>query len=533
MIVPKAQSLTGELTLAPVSTPIKEFFNNFRSNVQEVIKDTFNVTSEFQIVDYFNFLDYEDMHNVYILSFEDIEGYLYFDIAYNTVSRVWRILTYETKNFLYPYKHDATQTGTMASTSLLSMDVADESFEYEIIEKKPVAIINTIDELVLAAEGFDISFSEPILIRIFEPSGELDREIVFSEVLWDDSHKLVFQNEDYVLESEIEDTAVDFRLKRRADVPEFYVGSQVVIYKQGDTSTPVWGPKEVSPGLNTCFLYDFESGSIIEGSLLEIDNVQYTLDVVADYLESSATDLFKVKAVDGGYMFCFADNYILNRPSVKLLPSGDSRRTVGRCIQLYKFDSTNVQDYFIPMVSKLMHFKSSAEGEFKYALNSIKATLSDAIDNAESRFTFNNWQFLDTGYRNDSTHVNKRFRELQLQVNNVEGKDLKFGMEFLLDGERRMTHLLFETEYVTDEFDPNRGLIYVQTIPIENIVLPNSTDLGMWTLNQSLFPELSLWKVRVPVSGKGLTPRLRLLSKNPSRFELPGINWIYRMMNMR
>lgn len=533
MIVPKSQSLTGELTLAPVSTTIKEFFNNFRSNVQEIIKDTFNITSEFHIVDYFNYLDYEDIHNVYILAFDEIEGYLYFDIAYNTVNRVWRILTFETKNFLYPYKHDATQTGTLASTSLLNLEVSDEAFEYEIVVKTPVATIDRIDELLLASEGFDFSFPDPIMVRIYEPTGILEREIVFAEVKWGNDHKLVFENEDYVLESEIVDTIMDFRLKRKTDVPEFIVGSQVAIYKQTDMKNPIWGPIEAIPALNSCFLYDFDSGSIGEGSVLEIENVQYVLDIANEYLSSSATDLFKVKEVAEGYMFVFADNYILNRPTIRLLPKGSTRKTVGRCIQLYKFDSMNVEDFYIPMESKLVCFKDTEE----YAVNSIKATLEDAIDNVVNRYTFMNWQFLDSGYRDDNTYLNKRFRELQLQINNIDGKDLQFGLEFLLDGARRTTYLSFETEYVVDELNPNSGVVYIQTAPVENVVLPNSTDLGLgkssWTLDQSLFPELSLWKVRVPVSGKGLTPRLRLLSKNSSRFELPGINWIYRIMNMR
>ena len=39
MLVPKAQSTTGELTLAPISTPITEFFNNFSVNVERVFRE--------------------------------------------------------------------------------------------------------------------------------------------------------------------------------------------------------------------------------------------------------------------------------------------------------------------------------------------------------------------------------------------------------------------------------------------------------------------------------------------------------------
>lgn len=537
MIVPKSQSLTGELTLAPVSSSIKDFFNKFRDNVQEALKDTFNITSEFQIVDYFNYLDYEDMHNVYVLSFEEFENYLYFDMVYNTVSRVWRILTFEASNFLYPYKHDATQTGTLASTSLLEINVSDTHFNYEVVSEKPIKVATRVDELVIGLTGFEVAFNEQILVRIDKPSGEFDREIVFDTLKIREGGSLYFQNEEYILEAEVAGSNEQFTLKRLNDEPQFYVGSTATIYKLSNTASAVWGPNYVYPYRDTCYEYSFEKGRITEGAILEINSVQYNLHEEGGYFYPKPSGAFKIQELSDSYLFIFDDEELAyEKPIVNVLPLKGTHKALGRCLQLYKFDSVNVQDFCIPKKTKLLYFKDTSKG-LRYSISSIKDTLSDAIDGANKRYTFNNWQFLDTGYRDDNTYLNKRFRELQLQLNNSEGKNLEFGLEFLLDGERRTTHLAFETEYVLDESDPNYGLAHIQTTPIENVVLPNTTDLGeapdTWVLDQSLFPELSLWKVRIPVSGKGMAPRVRLLSKNPSRFELPGINWIYRAMNMR
>jgi hypothetical protein len=56
---------------------------------------------------------------------------------------------------------------------------------------------------------------------------------------------------------------------------------------------------------------------------------------------------------------------------------------------------------------------------------------------------------------------------------------------------------------------------------------------NQWTIDQSLTPDVTLWKVRVAISGKGSAPRLKLFSRNEKRFELLGINWVSRLMNMR
>ena len=177
-----------------------------------------------------------------------------------------------------------------------------------------------------------------------------------------------------------------------------------------------------------------------------------------------------------------------------------------------------------------------------YSNNRLSEVLTRAWEHIDDLFLFKNWQFIDTGYRDDSLERNKRYRELQLQLNNIEGADLNFGFSFILDGEERYSYYQYDTEHIIDENDPNYGLIYILGSPYMNLNMnrlevPNETilgeDINAWSLKQSLFPEISLWKIRAHISGKGAAPRMKLLSRNVNRFEIMNINWVCRYMNTR
>ena len=118
MIVPKALSTTGELTLAPITTPITSFFEHFSANVSKVLYDTFHRNDTYDLVTYFNFLDYEFVHNMYVFSWDSDDTFIHFDIMYNTNARYWKICVYENPAILFPYKNDTTQYGLLASTSV-------------------------------------------------------------------------------------------------------------------------------------------------------------------------------------------------------------------------------------------------------------------------------------------------------------------------------------------------------------------------------------------------------------------------------
>lgn len=113
MVVPSATG-NGNLSLAPVSKPMYYFFDHFEENVKTVLKDTYEYTGSLTLLHYYNYLDFEDVHNMYVFKTEDNE-LINFCVLYNTVDRSWRIYTIGSQNIMIPYKADATQRGTLCT----------------------------------------------------------------------------------------------------------------------------------------------------------------------------------------------------------------------------------------------------------------------------------------------------------------------------------------------------------------------------------------------------------------------------------
>lgn len=560
MIVPKAQSTTGQLTLAPVSTPMVEFFNHFEKNVYDLIKDTFDYEGIFDLVNYYNFLDYEDVHNIYVLDFPDddnIQGYLHLDILYNTVSRTWKIYTFEAPHFLYPYKHDATQTGTMAATSLNKLYIGETSEGTLTTIKSPdysSKYSSSIEGTGIAMSPYVSTFlttEYPVYATFKTNTGTIYLELEFSHFIM--SKKSMEWSYD---------TSGKYKLKYYTSTGAFVLerldGTAFIEY--GTALKLTW--QEADAGILfdgrclTPFAYDFPSTYIVKGTVIELFGVTYTLD---EYFyqqrtfSSSEADYFKIRydtanskwllSIDQAKFYETFMTTAVPEPVIKVITDtsiAESNAVTGRCIQLFQYDSLHLKDLYIPEYSMLVYAQD--ELNYGYDLESVSESLTTVLQTASEKYFFKNWQFVDTGYRNDNTHLYKRYRELQFQINNIEGVNLYFGLEFLLNGENRLSYYTYDVEQVLDMNDPDYGLIYIQpqaqsNLPLEYVGTVNETKLGpdtnMWVLNQSLFPELSFWKIRMPVSGKGIVPRMRLVSRNQVRYELLGINWIYRTMNMR
>lgn len=110
MIVPKLQSLTGELQLAPVSRPIEQFLDNFKEKATEILKEIYNFedaieTVAIDFVDNATYLAGTQVRNAYKLRIKRtsiVTGlvtstkYIDFCLNYDTVLRSWTIHTYET-----------------------------------------------------------------------------------------------------------------------------------------------------------------------------------------------------------------------------------------------------------------------------------------------------------------------------------------------------------------------------------------------------------------------------------------------------
>lgn len=409
MMVPKAQSLTGELTLAPITTPITSFFDNFSVNVQNILRETYDYTGDYELITFYNFLDYEDIHNLYLFSFNNTGALIHFDVIYNTVDRTWKVWVYESAHILFPFKHNATELGLLATTSLIDVDyrwqqsASEEAYSSSASESASNTYINH-DGVMATFEG--------------------DAHRIIQIMCWD-------------------------KLSARGG----YIPTGTKL---------LYDPNEAASTTN------LETVTVAPGAAAVVD----------------------------GDTVVFGDPYADAYGSTVVLLS-----TV---------------DYYAG-----------------FDVRDIKAVLQDIYNNSSRYFVFKNYQFIDTGYRNDELQAKKRYRELQLQINNLDKKDMKFGMEFILDGAPLKIHYKYDTTQVIDEFDPNYGVVYVDSTPYLETDLADIDLANQWTIDQSLSPEVSLWKIRVAIAGKGAAPRFKLFSRNEKLFELLGINWVSKLMHMR
>lgn len=126
MIVPKLNSTTGDLTIAPIYKYMKEFFDDFHSAIQNILQEQYDITKTPPLHNVYNYLDYEAVHNVYMFRLK--EGlYINVDLLYNTVKRIWSVYTYESVSPLQVYKQDATQPGRRLCLSYFKTQVLDNT----------------------------------------------------------------------------------------------------------------------------------------------------------------------------------------------------------------------------------------------------------------------------------------------------------------------------------------------------------------------------------------------------------------------
>lgn len=170
-----------------------------------------------------------------------------------------------------------------------------------------------------------------------------------------------------------------------------------------------------------------------------------------------------------------------------------------------------------------------------------------------------NYQYLDTGNREINTELKKRFREFQFKLKNKTSTNLGFYTSFLIDGSVCKDLQRYQPRYISGE-RPDEGMLIVErvldtttmtyrTSRIERVLVParmlqdegelaptilnEPEDADQWILNQSAFPGRTFWKIRMPIAGKGYSPRVILLSTNEKEYEIMGHSWAYRTMHAR
>ena len=155
---------------------------------------------------------------------------------------------------------------------------------------------------------------------------------------------------------------------------------------------------------------------------------------------------------------------------------------------------------------------------------------------------FKNYQLYDSGYRDQEYNLKKRYRELQFIIYNRSLKTTKFGTGFFIDGGVRnpvynvepfiqtLSDQMYNPEYTGSE--QHVELVLNKTFD-NAIEIPGTTILGSWILNQSVFPEQTIYKVRFPTSGKGYAPRAMLLNKDELAHDILNTSYVYRSLYSR
>lgn len=219
------------------------------------------------------------------------------------------------------------------------------------------------------------------------------------------------------------------------------------------------------------------------------------------------------------------------------------------------------QDRFIDVTPTLYNGQQLTLQYFKFKDLSDNAVqyIDDENTAQTSVKILKNYQYLDTGNREINTELKKRFREFQFKIKNNTNTNLGFFTSFLVDGSLRKDLQPYSPRLISDPDSDELTIVVERTLDVstmtyrttrvERVILPkrmlqddgeltpttlaHEDDPDRWILNQSAFPGRTLWKIRMPISGKGYTPRAILLSTNEASYELLGDSWVYRTMNGR
>lgn len=293
------------------------------------------------------------------------------------------------------------------------------------------------------------------------------------------------------------------------------------------------------------YLFPFRNDATQQGLLAGTSNMQVDDLENQTVIDRKAIQLFKFDPLSVEDIYVVAQTHLMYRPSHEGTEVVDENlnlthiATYDPVTENLTIDPSYVRASELANENLWMIDSSDFTGGFSNA--EIYDSLAISAIELRKSTLFPNKQMLDTGYRDANLFINKRYRELQLQINNPDNVDMEFGMDFQIAGEPRNTDFLYEVSQTINEMREDEGIVYIDATPYvsvpykkDNAVVINKRNV--WTLkhyDSTLESKVSIWKVRAAVSGKGMAPRLRLFTKAQFNYQLLGMNWIYREMNMR
>lgn len=256
--------------------------------------------------------------------------------------------------------------------------------------------------------------------------------------------------------------------------------------------------------------------------------VNYGFHVVVNY------------AVSFDFIFCLKYDTLVRAWSVDILEL-QSQDT----LSLYKKNAVGFSEYVVTS-----NYLKQQRG-YVMAITVLKKDPNTCVDVFSGHFLPTR-QFLDTGYRELGSVVKKRFREIQLKINNKTDEELSFEAEFYADNERRRklhdyviqldttTATLVIAPIIQD--NPVYGVATLEAPDPDADPAPFSSGLPaepvdntkkFWRLSNEYLSSHVLHTLRIKISGKGYSPRMALLSENKTPYEIHGFAWVFRNMNAR
>lgn len=135
MVVPSASSTTG-LTIAPITTNIEMFLDNFEEAVEELMLETYDNKVPYKLVHYKNHVNYKNVYNIYTF-LSNLGVYFNLILIYNTEERYWSSYVIESQSFIDSYKIDVANDDVyMSYTPIYIGDKISHSIQFSKFKEK-------------------------------------------------------------------------------------------------------------------------------------------------------------------------------------------------------------------------------------------------------------------------------------------------------------------------------------------------------------------------------------------------------------
>lgn len=144
-----------------------------------------------------------------------------------------------------------------------------------------------------------------------------------------------------------------------------------------------------------------------------------------------------------------------------------------------------------------------------------------------------NWQYLNTGIMLMHNQLYKRLRELQFTINNVNQQTIKFVTRVYADDTNVLDNVVYQMEHNENSQSYDYGHIYINTYERTNLDFMGSTALDEWILDFSKFPDTTLLRTHLLLTGKGRFISGEFINRDIKSYELSDIIWVYRLMHGR